>query len=43
MFRVGLYRMHLNREKVSRNVWSIGDVGALAPLAILYSMDLMLI
>jgi hypothetical protein len=45
MFRAGLYRMHLNREKVSRNVWSIGGVGAQGPLALatLYSMDSTLI
>jgi hypothetical protein len=41
MFKAGLYQMHLNREKVSRSVWSIGDEGALVPLVTLYSMDSM--
>jgi hypothetical protein len=45
MSKAGLYRMHLNREKVSRSVWSIGVEGAQEPLALatLYSMDLTLI
>jgi hypothetical protein len=41
MFRVGLYRMHLNREKVSRSVWSTGVEGAQGPPVILYYMDSM--